>query len=71
MFVGRAMKDGPPDQFGNRPTTFNPNRLDINVSKDSLWQRISFNEVLITIRDAARELGWSFTKAKAGDSCAT
>lgn len=71
MFVGTAMKDGRPDRFGNIPTTFNPNRLHIHVSKDSVWQRISFDEVLIIARGTAREFGWSFTKAEPGRSCAT
>ena len=72
MFVGRAMLDGKdPDRYGNITTTFNPNRLDINVSKDSFWQRISFKDVLSATRDTARELGWSFSKAKSGESCAT
>ena len=71
MFVGRAMKDGTTDRFGNTQTTFNPNRLDIHVSKASIWQRISFDEVVIVARDTARGLGWSFTKSEAGKSCAT
>lgn len=71
MFVGNAMKDGERDRSGNIRTTFNPNRLDINVSKDSLWQRIRFEEVLIVARDTAHEFGWSFTKAEPGKSCAT
>ena len=71
MFVGTAMKDGKPDRFGNIETTFNPNRLDLNVAKTGLWQRVSFDEVVTTARDTARELGWQFSKATAGKSCST
>ena len=71
MFVGTAMKDGRPDRYGNVPTTFNPNRLDIHVSKAGVWQRISFYEVLIVARETAREFGWTFTKAEPGKSCST
>jgi len=71
LFVGNAMKDGNPDRFGNIPTTFNPNRLDLHVAKTGWWQRVRFDEVLIVARDTARQFGWKFTKANTGKSCAT
>jgi hypothetical protein len=72
LFVGNAMHDGDRDRFGNIKTTFNPHRLDLHVSKSSLfWQRIRFNEVLIAARDAARQRRWRFSKAAPGKSCAT
>jgi hypothetical protein len=71
LLVGTAMKDGPPDRFGNIETTFNPNRLDLNVAKSGPWQRVGFDEVLIAARNTARQRGWRFTKAASGDNCAT
>ena len=71
LFVGTAMKDGKSDRFGNIETTFNPHRLGLHVYRTSLWQRVRFDEVLITARDTARQLGWRFTKAPTGKSCAT
>ncbi len=71
LFVGTAMKDGKPDRFGNRETTFNPNRLDLNVAKTGLWQRVRFDDVVSTAEGTARKLQWSFTKAATGESCAT
>ena len=71
LFVGTAMKDGKPDRFGNIETTFNPNRLDLNVAKSGLWQRVRFNDVLTAARDVSLQRGWSFTKAAPGESCAT
>ena len=71
MFVGTAMKDGTPDRVGNIKTTFNPNRLGFNVAKTGLWQRIGFEEVVTAAKDAARQLGWSLSKAAAGEACST
>jgi len=72
IFVGRALKDGKDaDRYGNVSTTFNRNRLDIHVVKTSMWQRISFDDVLTATRNTARELGWQFSKAQSGKSCAT
>jgi hypothetical protein len=71
MFVGTAMKDGKPDRFGNVETTFDPNRLDVNVAKTGLWQRVRFEDVVRAASDAARELGWPLSKAAAGESCST
>ncbi len=39
MFLGTTMKDGDADSYGNRETTFNPNRLGFNVVKTGWWQR--------------------------------
>lgn len=39
MFLGTTMKDGDADRYGNRETTFNPNRLGFNVVKTGWWQR--------------------------------
>lgn len=71
VFVGTAMKDGPPDKFGNRAHSFNRNRLTIHVAKTGLWQNVAFDEVLATSKATARQLGWSFRKPSAGESCAT
>ena len=71
LFVGTAMKDGPPDRYGNRKTTFNPNRLGFNVVKTGLWQRVRFEDAVIAAMDAAHQLGWRFSKAAAGESCST
>lgn len=71
LFVGTAMKDGRTDRFGNTETTFNPNRLDLHVAKTGMWQRVRFDEVLGAAKGTARQLGWSFTKAATGQSCAT
>lgn len=71
LFIGTAMKDGKPDRFGNTETTFNPNRLDLHVAKTGLWQRVTFDDVLTAAKGTARQLGWSFTQAAPGESCAT
>lgn len=71
MFVGTAMKDGEPDRYGNRETTFNPNRLGFNVAKTGWWQRVRFEDVVTAARDTASQLGWPFSKAAAGESCST
>jgi hypothetical protein len=72
MFVGTAMKDGKPDRLGNVETTFNPNRLGLNVAKAGWWQRVPFEEVVTTAKSTAHQLGWAFTKARAVDnSCST
>ena len=71
MFVGTAMKDGPPDRYGNIQTTFNPNRLDLNVAKTGWWQRARFEDVLIAARDAARQFGFAFSKGNADYGCST
>jgi len=71
MFVGTAMKDGKPDRFGNVETTFNPNRLGLNVAKTGLWQRVRFEEVVTAAKDTARQFGWPFSNAAAGESCST
>jgi len=71
MFVGSALKDGEPDRFGNRETTFNPNRLGFNVAKTGLWQRVRFDKVVAVAESTARQLGWRFTKAASGKGCAT
>ena len=71
MFVGTAMKDGPPDRYGNRKTTFNPNRLGFNVAKTGWWQRVPFEEVVLTATDTARQFGFAFAKGNAHHGCAT
>jgi hypothetical protein len=71
VFVGTAMKDGEPDRYGNRATTFNPNRLDFHVAKSGWWQRVRFEDVVAVGRDTASQLGWPFSKAAAGKSCST
>ena len=72
IFVGTAMKDGKHDRFGNVETTFNPNRLGLQVVKTGWWQGITFEEVVTTAGSTAHQLGWAFTKARAVDhSCST
>lgn len=71
LFVGTAMKDGEQDRFGNPEVTFNPNRLGLNVAKTGLWQRVRFDEVIAVAEVAAHKLGWQFTRAASGKSCAT
>ena len=71
LFVGTAMKDGKPDRSGNIETTFNPNRLGIQVAKTGVWQRVRFDDVLTVAKTTARQFGWSFTKAATGEGCAT
>ena len=71
MFVSFAMKDGPPDRFGNVRTTFNPNRLDFLVAKTGWRQSIAFVDVVATARKVALELGWRVTAAPAGKGRAT
>lgn len=71
MFISTAMKDGLPDRYGNTETTFNPDRLGFNVVKTGWWQRVEFEQVVIAARDTARQLGWRFSNAAAGESCST
>jgi hypothetical protein len=71
MFVGTTMKGDNPDRFGTIETNFNPRRLGINIVKTGLWQTIRFDEVLAVAGEAARQLGWRFTKAPSGEGCAT
>lgn len=71
MFVSTAMKDGKPDRFGNRDTTFNPNRLGFNVAKTGLWQRVRFEDVVAAARNTARQLGWPLSTAAKGTACGT
>ena len=71
MFVGTAMKDGKPDRFGNTETTSNPNRLDLNVAKTGLWQRVRFEDVVTAASNSAHQLGRRFSKAATGKNCAT
>jgi hypothetical protein len=71
MFVGTAMKDGKPDRYGNVETTFNPNRLGLNVAKTGWRQRVRLEDVVVAARDSALQLGWQFSKATVGESCST
>jgi hypothetical protein len=71
MFVDTAMKDGPPDRYGNRKTTFNPNRLGFNVAKTGWWQRVRFEDVVIAARDAARQFGFAFSKGNPEYGCSS
>lgn len=71
MFVGTAMKDGEPDRFGNKDTTFNQNRLGFVVVKTGLWQQVRFEKVVAIAESTARQLGWRFTTAASGKSCST
>ena len=71
MFVGTAMKDGPPDRYGNRKTTFNPNRLGFNVAKTGWWQRVRFEDVVSAARDAARQFRFAFSKGNTEYGCST
>ena len=71
MNVDTSMNDGPPDRFGNRKTTFNPNRLGFNVAKTGWWQRVRFEEVVATARDVARHFGFAFSKGNADYGCST
>jgi hypothetical protein len=71
MFLDTAMKDGRPDQFGNRPHTFDQHRLGFNVAKTGWRQTIEFEQVVIAAEQSARSLGWSFSKANIDSGCAT
>ena len=71
MFVGTAMKDGKTDRFGNVETTFNPNRLELSAAKTGWWQRVPFEEVVATAKDAAHQRGWAFTKGNENYGCST
>lgn len=71
MFVDTSMKDGPPDRYGNRKTTFNPNRLGFNVAKTGWWQRVRFEDVVTAAKDAARQFGFAFSKGHPGYGCST
>jgi predicted dehydrogenase len=64
LFVDTAMKGS------GLQTTFNPNRLSLQVVKTGLWQRIGFAEALAAPVNVARELGLSVTRAPGGN-CST
>ena len=71
MFVSTAMQDDNPDRYGNRETTFNPDRLGFNVAKTGWWQSIRFEDVVAAARNSARQRGLAFSEALPGESCST
>jgi hypothetical protein len=71
IFVDTAMRDGPPDRYGNTVTTYNPSRLELQIVRTGWWQRVSFDDVLVASRDAARQFGFTFSKGNPNHGCST
>lgn len=70
VFIQTSIKSGAPDEFGNQPTAFNPNRYSVQAVKTGWKQTISFGEALDAVTTAARSNGMRLTKAPAGGACA-